>query len=133
MANEGLHGTSSERVLCRKIDAIGWGLFFVWFGSALLAGVSWGIGLLGIAIIMLGAQATRKLLGLGMDGFALVVGCLFALGGVWTLLDLRIELVPVLCIVAGLALIVSTLRGGAGGPRATTRRGGREAPAHPPA
>ena len=45
-----------------------------------------------------------------------VVGVLFVLGGVWELLSIRVVLVPILCIVAGVLLIVSAL---AGKPRET--------------
>ncbi len=48
------------RFLIKKLDAIGWGLFFIWKGAALIADVGWGVGLLGVGIITLGAQAARK-------------------------------------------------------------------------
>lgn len=53
--------------LDRKLDAVGWGLFFVWIGVALLLEVGWGIGLLGVGIITLGGQAGRRCLGDGGD------------------------------------------------------------------
>ncbi|MFC1694280.1 hypothetical protein ACFL1R_12320 [Candidatus Latescibacterota bacterium] len=43
--------------LARKLDAAGWGLFFIWIGIALLSNVGWGIGLLGMGIITLVAPA----------------------------------------------------------------------------
>ncbi len=122
-----------QRALDGKVDPTVWGLFFVWIGIAVLAHLGWGIGLVGVGVITLGAQAWRGYLGLRVDRFSLVVGSLFTIGGIWSLLDLRIDLVPVLCIVAGIALLVSTLAGrthdprsGKGGKRPTT-------PAHPPA
>ena len=63
--------------------------------------------MLGVAVITLGEQVARKLLGLNFEGFWLVVGLLFALGGVWELLQVQASLVPVLLIIVGLALLAS--------------------------
>jgi len=30
-----------------KLDAAAWGVFFLWVGIALVAGLGWGVGLLG--------------------------------------------------------------------------------------
>jgi hypothetical protein len=69
----------------RKVDAAGWGVFFVWMGIALLADVGWGVGLLGVGIITLGGQLARRHFDVGLDGFWVVVGLLFLAGGVWEL------------------------------------------------
>jgi hypothetical protein len=95
--------------LHRKLDAAGWGLFFIWIGIALVAHVGWGAGLLGVGIITLGAQVARKYFGLKLEGFWVAVGFFFVLGGVWELLDVQFGLLPILCIAVGVALFVSTL------------------------
>jgi hypothetical protein len=100
---------TSRHFLHKKLDAAGWGLFFIWIGIALLANVGWGAGLLGVGIIILGVQGTRNYLGLKLEGFWVVVGCLFVLGGVWELFNVPFDLVPILCMVAGVALLVSVL------------------------
>lgn len=46
----------------RKLDAIGWGLFFIWIGTAVLANLGWGIGLIGIGVIIMGGLAAREYL-----------------------------------------------------------------------
>jgi len=97
-------------VLTRKLDAAAWGLFFIWTGIALLAGIGWGFGLLGVGIITLGGQFARKYFALTFEGFWVVVGLLFFVGGVWELLSVRIGLVPILLIIAGAALLVSAVR-----------------------
>jgi hypothetical protein len=102
---------TSRHVLHKKLDAAGWGLFFIWIGIALVAHVGWGPGLLGIGIIILGAQMTRKYFGLKLEGFWIVAGFLFVLGGVWELLNVQFGLLPILCIAVGVALLVSTLVG----------------------
>jgi hypothetical protein len=98
-------------VIARRLDAAGWGLFFIWIGIALLAGLGWGMGLLGVGIIMLGRQVARKCLALTLEGFWVVVGFLFVVGGVWEYLSIRVGLVPILCILVGIALLVSALVG----------------------
>ena len=94
-----------------KLDVLEWSFFFIWIGIALLSNLSWGIGLLGVGIIILGKQATRKYMALKFETFGVVCGVLFVLGGVWELLSVRISLVPVVCIAAGVALLLSALFG----------------------
>ena len=98
--------------LAQKLDAAGWGLFFIWVGVALLMGLSWGVGLLGVAVITLGEQAARRYVGLGVQAFWVVVGLLFLVGGIWELYKVDVSLAPILLIIAGAALLVSIFRGG---------------------
>lgn len=102
--------TSEQRTLGRTIDSAAWGLFFVWIGIALLADVGWGIGLIGVGVITAGAQAWRKHLGLNVERFSAIVGVLFVIGGISTLLGLRVDVVPLLFVAAGLFLLASTWR-----------------------
>jgi len=104
-------GLTNRYVLNKKLDAAGWGLFFIWIGIALFAHVGWGTGLLGVGIIILGAQVTRKYFGLKLEGFGIVVGFFFLLGGIWELLNVELGLLPILCIIVGVALLASTLVG----------------------
>jgi hypothetical protein len=94
----------------RRLDAGTWGLFFVWVGIALAAELGWGIGLLGVGLITLAGQAARKYFGSGVEGFWLVVGILFVVGGVWEVLDVRFSAAPMVLIIAGIALLVSAMR-----------------------
>lgn len=96
--------------LAQKLDAAGWALFFIWVGIALLLDVGWGTGLLGIGVVTLLGQGARKYFGLCLEGFWLVVGLLFMLGGVWHLVQVELNLVPILLIIAGVALLVSIFR-----------------------
>ena len=54
--------TVQRKKLYRKLDSIGWGLFFIWIGIAVLANVGWGIGLIGTGVIILGKLAAREYL-----------------------------------------------------------------------
>ena len=103
--------TVNRRALNRKLEATGWGLFFIWMGIALFAHIGWGAGLLGVGIITLGAQAARKYFDLKLEGFWVAVGFLFVVGGICKLFNVHLGLVPILCIVAGIALLVSIFVG----------------------
>jgi hypothetical protein len=102
---------SGRQHLARKLDAVGWGLFFIWVGIAFLADLGMGIGLLGVGVITLGGQAARRRFGLSLEGFWVVVGVLFLAGGLWTLFEAKVALVPLLLIVAGLAVLFSAFWG----------------------
>lgn len=94
----------------RRLDAVAWGLFFVWIGVALIANLSWGLGLLGVGAITLGTQLARRYFGLTIEGFWVAVGLLFLMGGVCELFGVQFSLVPILLIVAGLGLLLSAAR-----------------------
>lgn len=97
----------NSRALENRIDAAGWGLFFIWVGAALLMDLSWGIGLVGVAVITLGGQVARRYFGIGIQAFWVVVGLLFLVGGFWELYKVDVSFGPILLIVAGGALLVS--------------------------
>ncbi len=120
VANEG-----SSRSLARVV----WGLLLIWTGAVLLLQWGWGVGSLGAGAILLGAQAVRRYLRLGVDGFGLAAGALFVICGGASLLHVPIDLFPVLCILAGAALLVSALT--ARGRRASSGPSDLQAPSHP--
>lgn len=97
-------------IVAHKLDAAAWGVFFVWVGIALIADIGWGLALLGVGVITLGAQLARRSFGLAIEGFWVLVGLLFLLGGVWELLEIRYSLVPIVAIVAGVALLLNAMR-----------------------
>lgn len=102
---------TNRHVLNKKLEGAAWGLFFIWIAIALFGDVGWGAGLIGAGIITLGAQVARKYFALKLEGFWVAVGFLFVVGGVWKLFNVHLGLVPILCIVAGVALLVSALVG----------------------
>jgi hypothetical protein len=104
----------NTKVLHKRLDAAGWGLFFVWIGIALAAHVGWGAGLLGVGIITLGGQVMRKYFALRVEIFWVMAGFFFLVGGVWELVNVQFGLIPILCIAVGLILLVSTFVGKAG-------------------
>lgn len=100
---------NDKRVVVKKADAAGWGLFFMWIGIAFLASVGWGVGLLGVGIIILGVQTVRRYLDVGVDGFSIFVGALFFFGGLWEIVGKAAPgtFVPILLIAAGSLMLLS--------------------------
>lgn len=111
MASHPVITTQDGHTTAHKLDVFTWSFFFIWIGVALLSNLGWGVGLLGVGIIILGKQATRKYMALGFETFEVVCGVLFVLGGIWELFSVRISLVPVVCLAAGVALLLSALFG----------------------
>jgi hypothetical protein len=102
---------TGESGLSNKLTALGFGMFFIWFGITILSDLGTGIGFLGVGIIILSIQVVRKFYNLELEVFWLVIGILFMVSGLWELFEADLPLVPILLIVAGVALLVSTLRG----------------------
>jgi len=104
--------TTTKRTTGRRLKAGGWGLFFVWVGVSLLVDLSWAVGLIGVAAIILLGQVARRSFGLRLEHFWVVVGVLFLLGGIWEVNRIDIDLLPILMILAGGALLLSLFRRG---------------------
>jgi hypothetical protein len=120
---------ASERApLEKRVDGAGWGLLFIWIGMSLATHIGWGVALVGAGLVMLGAQAARKAMGLALDRVALTVGGVLVAGGTWQRVNGSVELVPLLSIAVGVVLLVSALTGrprpsaGADPGAATTHR-----------
>lgn len=108
---------NTDRSLAGRIDAFGWGLFFIWAGIAFLADVGWRLGILGVGVIALGAQAARRYLGLTVDLFGLGMGLAMVAWGAWGFVQPRVGVLevsgafwPALFIAVGLVLVVRALR-----------------------
>ena len=78
---------------------------------AWLLNVGTGIGLLGVGILTLGMQVVRKSFNLPLEGGWIVVGGLMVLSALWELFHVEINLVPIFIIIAGVALLISILKG----------------------
>lgn len=87
-------------------EVVGWALFFIWVGFAWLMGFSLGVGLLGVGILTLGMQGIRYLNHVKVQGFWLVVGLAFVVGGFWELWSVAIPLAPVVLIGLGIGMLV---------------------------
>ena len=87
----------------RRLEAIAWGAFFVWWGvTELFPSLPDGTGAIGIGIILLGLNATRYLNGIPTSGFTTTLGIIALLWGglelAGTVLRLPFEL-PVFAIL----------------------------------
>jgi hypothetical protein len=78
--------------------------------------VGWGVGVLGMGVVALGAQVARRYFGLPIERFGLVIGFVFVAWGVWDLLDIELgkagisgDLLPIPVYLLGVVLVVSTL------------------------
>ena len=92
-----------------KLDTFAWAFVLIWIGMALLASLGWGVGLLGVGVILLGEQMARMYTAAKLEIFWVVVGAIFVIGGVSDLAGGQISLIPVACIIAGVALFLSAL------------------------
>lgn len=112
MASHSVARIIDGRTAAHRLDGAAWGLFFIWIGIAFLLHLDWGIGLLGVGVLMIATQIARKYVGLPLETFWIVVGALFMLCGIWEVFSVRLSLIPIICIVAGVALLASVLVGG---------------------
>ena len=115
MATHELEARERSRHLDRKIDGRSGGSLLVWIGVVLLTGMGWGLGLVGIGLILLVEQLTRWRLGRGPQAFWTVAGATAVGVGVVIVAGLEISFVPILLIVVGGVLIANTFRGGRAG------------------
>lgn len=107
-----------QQALNRRLEAIGWGAFFVWWGvTELFPSLPEGIGAIGIGLILFGLNIARSRNGLPTSGFTTTLGILaLVLGGlqlVQMVLDLPFELpvFGILLIVLGMIILGRELMG----------------------
>ncbi len=65
----------------RNIETLAWGALFVWWGITLLIKFPSGVGLLGVGLILLGANAVRYSQGIRINGFSACIGVLALVWG----------------------------------------------------
>ncbi len=96
----------------QRIEAVGWGLLLVLTGGVLLmpnqhlAEVAW---LIGVGLVLLGANAVRYLNGMRMQTANFVLGSVALAGGVAATFGVDLPLIPILLILFGASLLVSPL------------------------
>jgi hypothetical protein len=102
--------------LNRRLEAVAWGAFFVWWGlTELFPTLPEGLGAVGIGVILLGLNAARSLNGIPVSTFTTAFGILaFVLGGlelVGPVLSLPYELpvFAVFLIVLGMIFLAREL------------------------
>lgn len=90
----------------KKLDAVGWALFFIWIGVVMLVkALPKGIGAIGVGVIVLGISVARLVTRASVSAFWIVIGTLFVLAGVGELMAIDLPLLPVALIVCGVLLL----------------------------
>ena len=107
----------------RNIDALAWGALFIWWGLTLLIQFPAGVGLIGVGLILLAANAARYFQGMRLSGFTTAIGVLALVWGglelAGTVLPFALPLFPILLIVLGLMVLFGSRREDATGGKAS--------------
>jgi len=92
-----------------RIDAVLWGLFFVWMGVILLwKKMPAGVGSLGIGGIVLGGALARWIFGATVSLYWLIIGAVFILAGIGGLAGIDLPFLSIALIVCGVLLLFHT-------------------------
>ncbi len=110
------HEPSDQHDLTRQIDSGAWAIFFIWLGVVMLAGLPWAWFLVGVGVLILGAQLIRQQRNLKIETFGVVVGLIILAAGIWDLLALPLPLMPIILIALGGYLLWKTLSATAESP-----------------
>ncbi len=101
---------SLQKNLESRIDAIGWGTFFVMSGAMLLVpGLPDGSWVIGIGAILLSFSALRHALGLPVSTFGVICGVVALAAGVGEIAGLAVPWFALLLVVCGLAILIGEL------------------------
>ncbi len=99
-------GMADATNLTRRLDVLGWGLFFLMTGLLLLIpGLPEGTWLVGLGVLVLALNASKLALGLASDAFGIVLGAGALLAGFGTIAGLDIPVFALFLVACGLALI----------------------------
>lgn len=106
------------QTLNRRLEAIAWGAFFVWWGvTELFPSLPDGAGAIGIGVILLGLNAARSANGVPTSGFTTTLGILaLALGALQLSrlvlrLPFELPIFGILLIVLGTIFLLRELTG----------------------
>ncbi len=93
-----------------RIDAIGWGLFFIVSGAvALLPGLPEGTWLASTGVILVGISAVRAALRLSVSWFAVVLGSVLIASGAGEFAGVDVPGFALFLVLCGIALVAGEL------------------------
>ncbi len=102
----------TSRGLESRIDAAGWGLFFLMSGVMLLVpGLPDGSWLVGVGVLFLGLGAVRFSMGLPVSAFGIVVGVVAIAAGAGAIAGLAVPWFALLLVGCGLAIVAGEIAG----------------------
>ena len=119
MRESGAPDQSGNRRHGQRLDEIAMALVLIMTGGLWLAPKAMfpeGTWLAGLGLILLGLNAVRRILGIRVSGFGIVVGFIALVAGVGHIIGKELPLVPILLIVLGVGLVIRA----AAGPGRTT-------------
>jgi hypothetical protein len=106
------------QTLNRRLEAIAWGVFFVWWGiTELFPVLPEGAGVIGIGVILLGLNLARSVNGIPTSGFTITLGILALVLGTLEFsrqllrLPFDLPIFGILLIVLGVIFLVRELTG----------------------
>lgn len=95
------------KALARKLSALAGGAGAIWLGIIFLLGLGWGIGLMGIGMILLIEQLARRRFGLVHDLYWTAAGALALIGGMLLESGYDVRIGPLILIMIGIFAIIS--------------------------
>ncbi len=99
-----------QKDLDRRLDAVGWGLCFLWSGVVLLVpALPDGTWLTGIGALIVGEGVVRANLRLPVSTFWMIVGIGSAAAGLGTIAGLALPWFSLVMVLCGVALVASQI------------------------
>ena len=101
-----------EQIISKRINAIGWALFFVMIGclwlvpGEILPESTW---LIGAGLIMLGTNYFRYVNGIKPITFTIIIGILALITGIGSIMGIEVPVFPILIIFIGISIIFGHL------------------------
>ncbi len=101
--------TNGPRTLDQKITSCTWGALLIWIGIALFTGATWGVGLIGVGTILLVEQLARRRHAVNYEDVWVLIGAAAVITGIGIAFGVRELLVPIVLVLVGVFLFVSSL------------------------
>ncbi len=102
---------TTKREFRSRLEIASWGALLLWVGFCFIVEIRWGVGLLGVAVVILGSQAIRAITKLGIQGGWVIFGSLFAGAGLWHIVDVGVDFGPIVLVAAGVAVLLTAVFG----------------------
>lgn len=98
--------------LDRRLEDVGWGLFFVLLGALWLLPSGWvpeGAALIGIGVLLLALNAYRRYAGIPVHLLSTALGALALAAGLGEMAGAQLKLFPLFLVVVGAAIVLKPL------------------------